>query len=80
MSEDSNAQPQTTTTLPPLHPRRGWERCPWSICPMVEQLAAALEALTERAFRRCLFPAEVKAAFGALEGYAPHRTDGDAAG
>lgn len=34
-----------------------------------DQLAKALEALTERAFRRCLFPAEVKAAMAALDAY-----------
>ena len=31
------------------------------------RLAAALEALTERAFKRCLFPDEVREAFGALD-------------
>lgn len=33
------------------------------------KLAAALEALVERAFKRNLFPAEVKAAFAALDAY-----------
>lgn len=64
--KDSNPVPRPDP-CPRCTARRGWERCPWSMCPMVAQLAAALEALTERAFRRCLFPAEVKAAFGALE-------------
>lgn len=34
-----------------------------------DQLATALEALTERAFNRCLFPAEVRQAFAALDAY-----------
>lgn len=33
------------------------------------RLATALEALTERAFKRCLFPREVKDAFAALDAY-----------
>jgi len=33
----------------------------------IERLRSALEALTDRAFRRCLFPVEVKAAFAALD-------------
>lgn len=37
--------------------------------PNAQRLVAALEALTERAFNRCLFPAEVKEAFGALDAY-----------
>lgn len=40
------------------------------------QLAAALEALIERAFDRCLFPAEVKAAFVALDTYRKESNDG----
>ena len=34
-----------------------------------DRVAQALEALTERAFRRCLFPAEVKEAMAALDAY-----------
>ena len=33
------------------------------------QLAAALEALAERCFDRCLFPAEVRAALAALDAH-----------
>lgn len=34
-----------------------------------DRLAQALEALAERAFGRCLFPAEVKEAFVALDAW-----------
>lgn len=34
-----------------------------------DRIAKALEALTERAWHRCLFPAEVKEACAALDAY-----------
>jgi hypothetical protein len=42
-----------------------------------DQVAEALEALVRRAWHRCLFPAEVKAAFAALDAYGwPSLKDG----
>ena len=39
------------------------------------RLAAALEALTERAFKRCLFPDEVREAFSALDQFKEETSD-----
>jgi len=42
---------------------------PTETAAVAQQLAAALDALTTRAFNRDLFPDEVKAAFAALDAH-----------